>query len=283
MNAEAAPRVQSLHVYPVKSLGGVELQSARLGPLGFEHDRQWMLVSDRGQFITQREHPRMALVKTAFSESGVELSLAGHGRISLPFEARDGRRIRTSVWGDVCETIDQGEEVSAWLGQVLKLARAPRLVRMAAGYQRPQRRPERYGADTTTLFADGAPYLVANQASLDTLNAALRAAGHAAVPMNRFRPNIVLAGLPAFAEHRFRRVRGPAYSLDLAYPCERCVITTVDQASGEAHPGQQPWQLLRTINPMPAKPQAPAFAVNSVLLEGSGSLAHVGDQLQAAA
>jgi uncharacterized protein YcbX len=272
--------VTGVFIYPVKSLRGIAVNSAQLTALGCRHDRQWMLVSADGRFLTQREWPRMALIQTRLGSTGVELSLQGHGNIQVPFKQRQGRSISTSVWGDAVETTDQGDEVSAWLGQALAMPEAPRLVRMRESYQRPQRRPERYGPDTTTVFADGAPYLVANQASLEALNRELLKRGHAAVPMDRFRANIVVAGLPAFAEHQHALLEGPGYQLDLRYPCERCSVTTVDQALGIADEGQQPWRTLREINPMPNNARAAAFAQNSVLSGGAGASVRVGDKLR---
>lgn len=258
----------SLHVYPVKSLAGISLPASQLLPTGLPHDRQWMLVSGAGRFLTQREAPRMALIRTELTGVGVRLSLSGQGSMELPQEPRPGRRSRVRVWKDECEVLDQGDAASRWLGLALGLDPAPRIVRMAPGRPRPQSHPERYGEQTTTLFADGAPYLVANEASLSALNEALARRGREPVPMNRFRPNVVLRGPAPFAEHRVRRLDGGDFTLALRHPCARCLITTIDQDSGVPHPDREPFVTLRRINPMPDRPGEAAFGENAVLLSG---------------
>lgn len=273
--------VAALYLFPVKSLGGIAVHSAKPTPLGFEHDRQWMLVNHQGRFMTQREVPRMCLIQTELIDAGVRLSVNGSGSFEVPFSAPPGQVIDTAVWGDECTTVDLGDEAAQWLGQALELRQLPRLVQMQAGFRRPQRRPERYGQETTTGFADGAPYLVANQSSLLALNQVLQRQGLEPVSMNRFRANIVVDGLPAFAEHQHERLKGPGYVLALKYPCERCSITTVDPNTGLVDSDRQPWKTLRDINPMPDKPMSPAFAENTVLLESDGSEVRVGDCLEA--
>jgi uncharacterized protein YcbX len=150
---------------------------------------------------------------------------------------------------------------------------------MKPGFQRPQNRPELLGENTTTFFADAAPYLVANEASLDALNQSLVAGGHQAVPMNRFRPNIIIRGLEAFAEHRLSRLDGEGFRLGFCHPCERCVVTTIDQETAEKHPGRQPFKTLRDINPMPAKKPAPAFGHNAILSQGEQTTLNTGSTL----
>lgn len=273
----------SLHVYPVKSLAGIALPASQLLPTGLPQDRQWMLVSGKGRFLTQREVPRMALIRTELTGRGVRLSLPGRGSLDLPREAHPGRRSQVRVWQDECEVMDQGDEASRWLGLALGLDPAPRIVRLAPDHRRPQSHPERYGEQTTTLFADGAPYLVANQASLSALNEALRRQHQSPVPMNRFRPNIVLQGLPPFAEHRVRRLVGDDFVLAPRYPCARCLITTIDQDSGVPHPEREPFVTLRDINPMPDRPGEAAFGENAVLLSDYPQTAptvRVGQQLR---
>jgi hypothetical protein len=120
---------------------------------------------------------------------------------------------------------------------------------------------------------------VANEASLQTLNEHLEAAGHQAVPMNRFRPNIVVKGLEAFAEHKLSRLQGDDFSLGLRHPCERCVVTTIDQNTAEKDPARQPFKTLREINPMPGKKPAPAFGHNAILLQGEQSTLKTGTHL----
>ena len=202
------PLVTALYVYPVKSMKGIALSSAVLTSKGLQHDRSWMVVAPDGRFVTQRNEPRLGLVHTRLEAQGVVLELDGHGSVTLPYEAVAGDGISTQVWGDACETVDQGPAVSEWLTRAIGSPVTLRVVRMAPGFTRPQTQPERYGQETATDFADSAPFLLASEDSLGELNSALAAQGRRPVPMNRFRPNIVVRGLEPFAEHRLSGVTG---------------------------------------------------------------------------
>lgn len=274
-----SPHVTALHVYPVKSMQGIALEAAVLTPRGLLHDRVWMVVGPDGRFVTQRNQARLGLVHTRLEDQCVVLSLEGHGSVTLPHEAVDGEGITTQVWGDTCETVDQGLAASEWLTRALDSPVKLRIVRMAPGFRRPQNRPARYGADTTTHFADSAPLLVASEDSLAELNRALAGQGHAPVPMNRFRPNVVVRGLEPFAEHRAAALAGPGWRLRLADPCERCLVTTIDQATAVRDPSREPFLTLRRINPAPGPKPTPAFGQNAVLADGAGRRIAVGDAL----
>ena len=270
--------ITGLTIYPVKSMKGITLESAVLTPFGLENDRRFMVVRANGRFLTQRDEPRLALIHTRLDEDGVELSMDGRGSVTVPFTSTGGERIDTKVWGDECETVDEGDEISHWLTTALKSSVTLRLVRMAPGFMRPQGQPENLGEQTTTHFADSAPFLLANEASLDALNAELESRKHKAVPMNRFRPNIVLRGLKAFEEHEVTGMGTANYQLKLCHPCRRCVVTTIDQDTGVQNPDWQPYRTLRDINPMPGKEHAPAFAHNAILISGDGQKIAVGDR-----
>ena len=270
--------ITGLTIYPVKAMKGITLKSAVLTPQGLEYDRRFMLVRANGRFLTQRDLPRLALVQTRLEQAGVMLSMDGHGSVTIPFIEAGGEPVQTRVWADECETVDQGEAISDWLTQALQSSSKLRLVRMAPGFVRPQSKPEYLGAQTSTHFADAAPFLVVNEASLDVLNRELEARGHSSVPMDRFRPNIVVRGLAPFAEHSVKELQSKNYSLKLCHPCERCVVTTINQATAEKDPGWQPFKTLREINPVPGKKPAPAFGQNAILLSGEGQTMAPGDR-----
>lgn len=272
--------VTSLVVYPVKGMKGIELDSARLTPLGLARDRAFMVVRGNGRFVTQRDCPELALVATALDDDGVTLSRDGFGAIRVPFDREHGERVATRVWKDPCETVDQGSAVSRWLSEALQSQEPLRLVAMAPGFERPQGKAALLGDDAHTLFADAAPFLVASEDSLSALNRELLARGFEAVPMNRFRPNIVVRGLPPFAEHRGGVWRAEKGALRLCHPCERCIVTTIDQSTALRHPGREPYRTLAEINPVPGSDAAPAFGQNAVLAEGAHAILSVGDQLQ---
>ena len=271
--------IAGLTIYPVKSMKGIALERSTLTPQGLLHDRRWMVVTAGGRFITQRNLARMALVQTELADGVVTLSLQGQGSITIPANSSGGEEMRTKVWGDLCETVDEGQEVSRWLTAALESNTELRLVHMAPGFVRPQGKPEHLGEETHTNFADAAPFLIANESSLDALNDELTTRGESPVPMDRFRPNIVLRGLQAFAEHSMPAVRSDTYSLKFCHPCERCVITTINQDTAEKNPDWQPFNTLKEINPVPGKKPAPAFGQNATLLSGDRAIVAVGDRL----
>jgi len=279
VTSSAAATVTGLFVYPVKAMRGIALNAARLTPQGLEHDRRFMVVRDNGRFVTQRDLPRLATIETRLEDNGVTLAAAGAGTVFVPFGASDGEALTVRIWGQDCAAVDQGEVVARWLGEALESPEPLRLVAMAPGFVRPQGKPEELGEDTHTRFADAAPFLVTAQASLEALNAALEAAGRDAVPMDRFRPNVVLDGTAPFAEHGIARLAGPGYTLRFAHPCQRCLVTTIDQATGRRDPEREPYRLLARLNPMPGQPDAPAFGQNAVLQSGAGTTIRVGDAL----
>jgi uncharacterized protein YcbX len=271
--------ITGLRVYPVKSMAGIELQKGLLTPLGLENDRRYMVVGPGGRFVTQRTLHRLALVQPGLDENGLTLSMRGSDSITIPLELMGGERITTRVWGDPCETMDLGHDVSNWLTAALESSDRLRLVHMVRGFSRPQGQPENLGEETHTLFADAAPYLVANEASLEALNGELESRGHRQVSMNRFRPNIILRGPAPFAEHSLNAIASPNYQLNFCHPCQRCVVTTIDQATAMPDPGWQPYKTLVDINPMPGKETAPAFAHNAVLAGGEVAPISIGDSV----
>jgi len=274
--------VTELTIYPVKSLRGISLRQSLLTSEGLQHDRRWMVVRDDGRFVTQRDWPALALIETAMEEDGVMLSRAGQGSHKLLFNAAPGPLVSSKVWNDKVETSDEGDAAAAWLSAASASKYALRVVRMAPGFTRSHTNPDRHGKANATKFADASPYLLANQDSLDALNAELQIRGHRPVPMNRFRANIVIQGLPAFSERHTETLSGENYAFGLRDPCERCVVPTIDQDTAIKDPHEEPFRTLTDINPMPGK-RAPAFGENSVLARGAGHSIRVGDVLRSGA
>jgi len=274
--------VTGLFVYPVKSLKGISLNRATLTPQGIENDRRWMVVGPGGRFLTQRQLPKMALIRTSFGKDGLILDAPGQKAIEIPFSDPDGARLPVTVWKDICEAVDEGDEVSGWLSTALSRNEKLQLVRLAPGTQRPQSHPEVLGENTHINFADAAPFLVADEASLAAVNSALIEKGEAQVPMNRFRPNIVTRGLGAFNEHSVKMMKRDDLELAFAHPCERCVLTTVNQETGEKHPDMEPFRTVKALNPSPSNKEMPAFGHNTVLRSSSvePDALSVGEHLQ---
>jgi MOSC domain-containing protein len=281
MTNQHSVKIEKLIVYPVKSLRGIEVDQWPLTAQGLQYDRHWMLVMPNGRFVSQRQLPRMALINTAISNESLIISADGWGEVTLPLMASAAKEsFNASIWRDECDVIEAGEEASAWLNKVLQTPKPLRLVNMAEGFIRPQSQPERFGEQTFTALADAAPYLVANSASLDRLNQQLTQQSIPAVDMRRFRPNLVISGLPAFAEHQVQGLEHPdGLTLQLCDHCERCIMTTINPDSGEKDQNMEPFKTLTSLNPMPDNPKAAAFAVNAILQPPKNTIWKVGDTL----
>ena len=274
--------IHQLAVYPVKSLRGFRVDCAILTPQGLAHDRQWMIVNEANRFVTQRKYAQMILIHTRIENQ--QLILYKPSTPELPEltihmdTVPDTSLIDVVVWKDTCQALDEGEAASQWLSKALNIPDKLRLVRIG-NTPRPQSKPELLGEHTHTFFADAAPFLVTNDQSLCRLNTHLNHHDIASVTMEHFRPNIVLSGLDAFAEHQLGSITHFEYELQFCYPCQRCVVPTIDIASGVRHPQQQPFSLLAELNAMPENAKAPAFGENAILSRGEGKKIRVGDQL----
>ncbi len=230
--------VSQLHIHPVKSLGAIALGKAELTPRGLRFDRRFMVVDRAGDFLTQREHPRMATVWTEIGEGKLRLAAPDAGEVALSAEPYEGETILVRVWNSRCRAIAPSPEADRWLSQALGMD--CRLVYMPEETRR-EVSPEYAGAGRIVSFADGYPVLVTTEASLAELNSRLERP----IPMNRFRPNVVVAGGEPWAEDGWRTIAVGSVRLGLAKPCGRCQVTTTDQATGEVT-GPEPLATLAT-------------------------------------
>ncbi len=274
-------RIAQLFVHPVKSCGAIAVERASLVDTGFEFDREWMVVDRHGDFVSQRELPRMALVQPTLRTHDLVLRAPGMLALHLRLDAAEGAR-RVRVWDDAVDAFDMGDLAAQWfsdfLGQPLRLARFdPDAVRLAsARWTGP--------VQARTAFVDGFPLLVTSTASLAELNRRLAAGGHAAVTMQRFRPNIVLDGLPdAHGEDfintlTFDGAEGTVV-VKLVKPCARCGIPDVDPIT--ALPGHAVTDAMQAYRAEPRIDGALAFGQNAVILEGHGRCLRVGDAARA--
>jgi uncharacterized protein YcbX len=230
-------RVTQLNVYPVKSCAGTPLEEAEIGWRGIARDREYMVVDDDGEFLTQREVPRLALIRPTLREGGV--SLLAPGLSALEVEIRDHDRRLVRVWRDRVVAADQGAQAAEWLSTFLH-ARC-RLVRLPHDVVRSV--DPIYGQPTDQVsFADGYPVLLISEESLEDLNSRLAQP----LPMNRFRPNVVVRGWGApYGEDEWAEVRiGDDVRLSVVKACARCAITTTDQSTAEH--GLEPLRTLAT-------------------------------------
>jgi uncharacterized protein len=230
-------RVTSLHYYPVKSCGGTSIPHATIGARGFVEDRAWMVTTGDGLFLTQREMPRLALIRPCTDADTLVLTAPGMPPLRV-IRRTDGPRRDVVVWDDTCCTLDQGDEPARWLSTFL--GSPCRLVRMADDFVR-QTDPVYSAAFAGQVgFADGYPMLLITQASLDDLNRRLAEP----LPMSRFRPNIVVSGTGPYAEDGWGLIRIGQISFGVVKPCARCPITTTDQDTAEV--GKEPLRTLAT-------------------------------------
>jgi MOSC domain-containing protein len=257
----------SLHTYPVKSCRGIAHSTTRLTEAGLEHDREWMFVGPGGRFVTQREIPGLARVDVALGEGTLRLSASGAGGVGVSLDFQ-GARSEVNVWGDLVGAFDQGEEVAAWASALF--GRELRLVRFDREARRFSSRDWTGGIEAPNRFSDGYPLLVVSRASLDDLNSRLPVP----LPMDRFRPNLVLEGLPPYGEDSLRDLVADGVRLRVVKPCTRCVITTTDQQQG-AVAGDEPVRTLRAYR-WDAGLRGVTFGQNTIVVEGAGETLRAG-------
>lgn len=262
--------IASLHLYPVKGARGVDVGSARIGVEGLDvegvGDREWMVVDAAGQFISQRSHHRLALVACAIHERQLVLAIPGQREIRIGLDEAHAEARDVVVWRSAVRGFDEGDDaanaLSAFLGDTL------RLVRFDSRMPRPCN-PE-YAGDSGahTRYADGYPVLVIGAESLRELNARLARKDAAALPMNRFRPNVVVDGLEAFDEDHVDTLAFGEVVLKMVKPCIRCEVPTIDQAT--AITGIEPLLTLSAYRQHATLPGI-HFGMNAIVTEGAGS------------
>lgn len=265
----------SLHAYPIKSCAGVALGESLLIETGLEFDRAWMVVDREGEFVSQRELPRMALVQCTLKHSELVLRAPGMLALHLALDTVE-QPARVRVWGDEVAAYDMGELAARWFSDFL--GHELRLVRFDPGQRRLSDRAWTGAIEAENAFSDGYPLLVVSQASLDGLNERLAARGQPPVTMARFRPNLVLAGLDAHGEDHldeiaFDTADGPV-RLKLVKPCPRCPIPNVDPATGV--PGTEPGDTLQAYRADARVGGAISFGMNAVIAEGVERALRVG-------
>lgn len=279
-NAEVTARIARLFVYPVKSCAGIELVEAELTDAGLDLDRAWMVVDARGEFVTQRELPRMALVRTQLRGSEVVLRAPGMLALHLKVDTVE-EPVKVRLWNDEVPAYDMGAVAAQWftdfLGQPL------RLVRFDPEHRRLSNMKWTSGVEALNQFSDGYPVLVASTASLAQLNEKLAAQGRPAVGMDRFRPNIVLEGIEAHDEDRLDVMRIATaegeVQLKAVKPCARCPIPNVDPATAAVDPIVT--DTLQGYRRSEVLGGAISFAMNAIVLAGDGCKLRVGQDVLA--
>jgi MOSC domain-containing protein len=258
--------VSALYRYPIKSCRGIAVTSAVLDRRGIAGDRRFMVVDASGDLLSQRELPRMSLVAPRLEGDTLTLDAPGMPTCTATIAAAGPRR-QVVVWADRCAAIDQGDATADWLRTFL--GTTCRLVRLADDAMRRVDPDFATGPEDEVSFADGFPLLLIGEASLADLNTRLATP----LPMNRFRPNIVVRGSAAYAEDDWRAIHIGEIPAQAVKRCARCVTTTVDQATGEQ--GKEP---LRTLAAYRRGPDGGVLFGQNVIHQRTGVL-RVGDRL----
>ncbi len=256
--------ITNLHIYPLKSGAGIAVDQFDLDRFGPENDRRWMVVDTDNALLTQRELVALRLVTATPSANQLTLGAPGFDDLTIARDDQAPRRT-VQVWNDSVEAVDSGDRAAEWLSEFL--GQAVRLAYMPSWAIR-RTSPDYDPIGANVGFADGYPILVVGQASLGDLNQRL----DTPLPMNRFRPNVVVTGTSPYEEDRWLRFTSNGVSFDAVKPCARCAITTTDQVTGER--AQEPLRTLATFRKLGS---GVMFGMN-VVHRGPGTL-RVGDGL----
>lgn len=260
--------ISQINIYPVKSLMGISLDASPVEERGLAFDRRWMLVDENNQFLTQREIPAMALVKVELNEENITASIDGK-TLKIPHQP-DGELATVKIWSSRVKGRFYDAAIDAWFSEAI--GRTCRLVSMP---EETKRKVNPFYAvrkfKDTVSFADGYPFLLIGEASLEDLNERM----DVPVPMNRFRPNFVVAGAEAFAEDTWKKIRVGDTIFHLVKPCARCVITTVDQSTGKKN-GKEP---LKTLSAYRNRKGKVLFGQN-LIAENPGEVVRIGDKIE---
>jgi uncharacterized protein YcbX len=259
--------IRHLFIYPVKSTRAIPKTHVRIAATGLEWDRHWMAASPNGTFMSQRTQPRLACIETEIGANVLTLRAPEQPPFTIPLQPNGDTR-PAEVWKNAITALDQGDAAASWLTQAVGMD--ARLLRVSPILDR-QANPQ-YAAPTTApvAFQDGFPMLVVNLASLAELNARMPEP----VPLERFRPNIVLDGLEPFAEDHIDCLEFGKVTLRFVKPCTRCVITSTDQRTGE--PSTNPLPVLRKFR-FDRELMGVTFGENAVIVAGVGETLSIGD------
>lgn len=282
------PSISQLNVYPIKSCAGIARDTVRLTPFGLEHDRNWMVIDSQGRFVTQRTHAHLALARPTLDGDELAVHAPSMPALRLPADPAalaSAAVVAATVWDDTVPALDAGDAAACWFSDLLS---APvRLVRFQPGQERTANRKWTGEAKARVRFADGYPLLVIGEASLNDLNARLAAKGVDPVPMNRFRPNVVLSGVEAYEGDYIDMLRitatGGEVALRIVKPCTRCPIPTIDQARGAPDPRwpTEPTDTMSTYRGDSRVGGAIAFGQNAIVVSGAGDTLGLGQSVDA--
>lgn len=264
--------LSEINVYPIKSLGGISLKSATVENRGLEHDRRWMLVDEKNKFLTQREFPKMATIGVEITKNGLAVS-SDNKSLEIPFETNSDETASVKIWSSRCRAKVYEKSVNRWFSDVLqtdcKLVLMPEDATRKVNYF--------YAVHKTDAvsFADGYPVLLTGEESLTDLNSRLKTP----VPMNRFRPNLIVSGADAFAEDGWKQIKIGDAVFHVVKPCGRCVMTTIEQESGEKQ-GTEPLKTLASYRIPKRSIKKKILFGQNLIAENVGAVLNVGDEIE---
>lgn len=265
--------VSELWIYPVKSCQGIALSQSVLTPEGLEHDRRWAILDSDGRCLTQRKLPAMALITTALDLNG-HLTLSAPGKAPVTIKVNQcTKRVTAGVWSSTVDALLAPQSCNKWLSEFLGVESS--LVYFDPCYRRALN-TKRFGQNATG-FADAAPFLVANKASLSLLQDKLPSIENFSLSMLNFRPNIVIEGVDAFEEYQYQSLNAAKWQLNLIDPSIRCSMIGVDPTKGEQVGGSAILKGVAGLSSAKDNPKAPIFGVNCTLAGESFAAIRCGD------
>lgn len=264
--------LSEINIYPIKSLGGISLNEAQIERRGLELDRRWMLIDENNNFLTQRELPKMATLVPEILKEGLQIS-DGAETFLVPFEPESSRIETVKVWSTRTKGKIYEDSVNKFFSDALQIK-----CRLTLMPEETHRRVSSFYAvhkDDHVSFADAYPFLLIGESSLEDLNGRLEKS----VPMNRFRPNLVVAGAEPFAEDSWKRIRVGEDIFYSVKPCARCVMTTIDQSTGEKQ-GKEPLKTLASYRIPKRSIKKKILFGQNLIAEKAGAVLRVGDEIE---
>lgn len=265
--------ISEINIYPIKSLGGISLKESVVEEKGLQYDRRWMLVNEKGMFFTQREFPKMAVLKVSLEDNGLKV-VCENESMKIPFEPDSNDKMNVTVWGSKCKAVSYSKTINAWFSDALQMN--CKLVLMPEDSRRkvnPFYAVRKF--EDVVSFADGYPVLLIGENSLNDLNNRL----FDPIPMNRFRPNLVVKDSEAFAEDNWKKIQVGDAIFHLVKPCARCVMTTIDQKTGISD-GKEPLKTLSTYRLVKSKGESKVNFGQNLISENFGVSIKLGDKVE---
>jgi uncharacterized protein YcbX len=264
--------LSEINIYPIKSLAGISLKESKIERRGLQFDRRWLLVDENNKFLTQREFPKMAIVKTEILQDALQVSCNGDS-LKIAFEPQTSEAESVKIWSSRCKAKIYESAVNEWFSDVLRTN--CKLVRMPEETQRKVNYFYAVQKDDHVSFADAYPFLLIGENSLADLNSRL----NERLPMNRFRPNFVVADSEGFAEDAWKRIKIGETVFHVVKPCARCVITTIEQTMGEKQ-GTEPLKTLASFRIPKRSIKKKILFGQNLIAENADDVLRVGDRVE---